>query len=269
MRTYTNMTWPDDPYRTGQQLYRRPAPRLAAFAAGPPVSGSSLAVTSAAAVYLPLHRTQVLTVTEQTLAFGFRAASFEDEAEAPALAAIADLDLMQARRHAAILAGDMLPGDAAVLRMPAGETVLRGLTAVQREWADRRRPAAGRAAMFDCPLDLPGSPTLEQACQQAGITVGQGSCVTGPDQQAAAEVLAALAVERALIIALVAARHRGRYTWAGTLRTDEIMAADAWDCFPQLPAGSPAAAPVLWVTATTRLAPSPPVLTGGLNDRQQ
>ncbi len=29
-------------------------------------------------MYLPLHRTQTLTVTEQTLTFGFRAASADD-----------------------------------------------------------------------------------------------------------------------------------------------------------------------------------------------
>ncbi len=31
IRTYTNLVWPGDPYRTGQQLFRRPQPRLAAF----------------------------------------------------------------------------------------------------------------------------------------------------------------------------------------------------------------------------------------------
>ena len=58
-----------------------------------------------AIVYLPLHRTRPVTVTGQTLAFGFRAVSASDPAELPAVAAVADLDLMQARRHAAVLAG--------------------------------------------------------------------------------------------------------------------------------------------------------------------
>ena len=40
MHVYTNMAWPDDPYRTGQQLYRRPAPRLAAFATWPAFAGA-------------------------------------------------------------------------------------------------------------------------------------------------------------------------------------------------------------------------------------
>lgn len=120
MRTYTNMAWPADPYRTGQQLFRRPAPRLAAFATGPAVGGSRYVPAVVATVYLPLHRTRAVAVTEQTLAFGFRAASIDDEAAAPALAAVADLDLLQPRRHAAILAGRLLDRELAGLQPWAG-----------------------------------------------------------------------------------------------------------------------------------------------------
>jgi hypothetical protein len=49
-------------------------------------------------------------------------------------------------------------------------------------------------------------------------------------------------VERALVIALLSARHLGRYSWEGTLQADEIMAAGAWDCFPHLHIGRPKAA---------------------------
>ena len=60
MRAYTNLTWPDDPYRTGQQLYRRPVSRLAAFAARPGRRGRPPVPAAAAIVYLPLHRTQAV-----------------------------------------------------------------------------------------------------------------------------------------------------------------------------------------------------------------
>lgn len=229
MRTYTNMTWPDDPYRTGQQLYRRPVPRLAAFTAGRAAAGGRPAAAAVAIVYLPLHRTRTLTVTEQTLTFGFRAASTGDAAEMPGLAAIADLDLMQARRHAAILAGHRLADDLAVLWQADDVAVWRGLAAVEREWANRGE-AAGRAAMFDCQLDLPGSPSLEQACQQAGI-IGPHGSPPGEDRSAGHQ-----AVERGLMIALLCARHQGRYDWAGTLCTGQVMAAATWDCLPR-PAG--------------------------------
>lgn len=229
MRTYTNMTWPDDPYRTGQQLYRRPVPRLAAFTARA-ARGGRLAPSAVAIVYLPLHRTRTLTVTEQTLTFGFRAATADDPAEAPGLALIADLDLMQARRHAAVLAGHLVAGELAALRQAVGaEVALRGLHAVEQEWA-ARGPVAGRAAEFDCGLDLPGSPPLELACRQAGITARPEGSPDGVDRDS--WQVAALAVERALMIALVCARHQGRYAWTGTLPTGPVVAAATWDFLP-------------------------------------
>jgi hypothetical protein len=228
MRTYTNLTWPDDPYRTGQQLYRRPVPRLAAFATDQAAAGGRLAPAAVAIVYLPLHRTRTVTVTEQTLTFGFRAASAEDPADMPALAAIADLDLMQARRHAAVLAGHLLASDLAALRQAGDAEALRGLAAVEREWAVRGQ-ATGKAATFDCALDLPGCPPLEHACQQADMATGRGGSERGATRPVGYQA-AALAVERALMIALVCARHHGRYDWAGALRTKHVMATTAWDC---------------------------------------
>ncbi len=91
---------------------------------------------------------------------------------------VADLDLMQARRHAAVLAGYLLASELAALRQAADTAGLRGLAAVEREWADRG-PAAGRAATFDCGLDLPGRPGLEEACQQAGVSVQAGTGLPG------------------------------------------------------------------------------------------
>ena len=225
MRTYTNMAWPDDPYRTGQQLYRRPAPRLAAFATGPPPARGSQAARSAAIVYLPLHRTRPLTVTGQTLTFGFRAASITGEAEAGALAALADLDLLQARRHAAILTGCMLGGELAGLQMAAGVT-LRGLAAVQAEWSSRRTSARARPACSTVPLTCRATRRLDDACQQAHLTGRSGNQAAILDEA----VTAAMAVERALTMALICARHLGRYNWDGTLDIEEIMTASTWDC---------------------------------------
>ena len=167
-----------------------------------------------------------MSVTGQTLTFGFRAASATDPLGVPGVAAAADLDLMQARRHAAVLAGYHLAEDLAALRQAVGMTVRRGLAAVAGDWADRS-PAAGRAALFDCGLDLPGSLSLGQACQQAGI----GPMGTGTARDEGWHPVT-LAVERALVVALLCARHQGRYEWAGTLDTRAVMAASAWDCLP-------------------------------------
>ena len=124
----------------------------------PPRARGRQAARSAAIVYLPLHRTRPLTVTGQTLTFGFRAASITGEAEAGALAGLADLDLIQARRHAAVLTGCMLAGDT---RRPADGSPGPRCAAwppSRQEWAAAARAARGRAAMFDCPADLPGQP---------------------------------------------------------------------------------------------------------------
>jgi hypothetical protein len=226
MRSWSNMTWPDDPYRTGQQLYRRPAPRLAAFTTWPaPASGRS-APAATAIVYLPLHRAGLVTVTGQTLAFGFRATAASGTPAIAGMAAVADLDLLQACSHAAVLAGYLLAGDLAALRAADGMRVRRGLAAVASEWASRG-PAVSRTAMFDCGLDLPGNPALGQACQQAGLSLpGTG------DAREEGWHPAALAVERALAIALLCARHQGHYDWSGTLDTEAAVAASAWDCLP-------------------------------------
>ena len=225
MHVYTNMAWPDDPYRTGQQLYPRPAPRLASFATGPPPARGRHAARSAAIVYLPLHRTRTLTVTGQTLTFGFRAASITGEANAGALTALANLDLLQARRHAAVLTGCMLGGELADLQVTAEET-LRGLAAVQAEWSSRHTSVRGKAGMFDCPADLPGHPSLDEACQQAHLAGRSGHQAAILDEA----VTAAMVVERALVMALICARHLGRYNWDGTLDIQEIMTASTWDC---------------------------------------
>jgi hypothetical protein len=238
MQTWTNLAWPDDPYRTGQQLYRKPAPRLAAFTTWPDAT-SGQAITAAAVVYLPLHRTRPITVTAQTLTFGFRAASASNPAEVPAVATVADLDLMQARRHAAILTGYHLPNDLSALQHANTAAGLRGLTAVASDWGTRK-PAPGCADLFDCALDLPGGPPLGQACQQADISPLSADAIVVEDWHPVT-----LAVERALAIALLCARHQGRYEWAETLDTETVMAASTWDCLPWPQAPAPAAGPAL------------------------
>ncbi|HEY2578809.1 MAG TPA: hypothetical protein VGI74_21095 [Streptosporangiaceae bacterium] len=228
MHTWTNMTWSGDPYRTGQQLYPRPSPRLAAFTVDQATAGGQLAPAAVATVYLPLHRTRPLTVTDQTLTFGFHAVGTDDPAQVPGLAAVANLALMQARRHARILAGHQLAADLAALRQP-DSAALRGLTAVGHDWA-QRSAEPGRAVMFDCGLDLPGGPPLEHACQQAGIVIHAAD----PSRQAAVA-----SVERALLIALVCARHLGHYNWTSTLHIKRVMASTTWDCLPWPQQGTP------------------------------
>ncbi len=236
---YTNLAWPGDPYRTGQQLFRKPGPMLAAFtlasgtlASDPADDAGREALVSAAMVYLPLHRTRAILVTGQAIAFGFQVTTAGGTA-LPGLAQAADLDLARARRHAAILAGHLLADDLTRLQALAGEAVLRGVAATERDWATRQTPVKGKAMMIDCGADLPAR-SLGQACRQAQIIPGAGWDKTAPGRAADSELAAALAVGRALMLALLSARHLGRASWQQDLDITEIITASAWDCFPRL-----------------------------------
>ena len=242
MRTYTNLAWPDDPYRASQQLYARPSPMLAAFAVlltGQPALRAPAAV---AVVYLPLHRTRVLTVTEETVAFGFRAASTADASSIGGLAGFADLDLMQARRHARFLAGHDLSAVLRALRAAAPGRATRGLAAVAAGWADRQARARGTVTLVDVCADLgDGHGDLAEASRAAGVVVAPASaCASSPcpglaGDPGAVERLAAAAAERALATALVCARGLGRYQWETAISTARIMSATTWDLFPVVP----------------------------------
>ncbi len=120
-----------------------------------------------AVAYLPLHRTRAITVTEDTLAFGFRATSTADDGCIPPLAEVADLDLMQARRHARFLAGHALAADLGALREAASGLVASGLAAVESGRADRPARAGGPAAMIDI---RDGRHGLAAICRSAAVT---------------------------------------------------------------------------------------------------
>jgi hypothetical protein len=235
MLTYTNLAWPDDPYRTGQQLYKRPSGMLAAFAVVPPAQSRVTAPAGVAVAYLPLHRTRVITVTEDTVSFGFRAVSTADDGSIDQVARVADLDLLQARRHARFLAGHALGGSLRALRDAAPGLAARGLAAVEVAWDDRQTSARGTAAI----TDISNGRGLGAICRSAGIVLSPASAAGGvtsadPAEPAAAEKQAAAAAEHALAIALACARGLDRYQWEGTLRTARIMAAAAWDLFPDV-----------------------------------
>jgi hypothetical protein len=176
------------------------------------------------------------------LTFGFRAASATGAAETPLLAAVADVDLLQARRHAAVLAGHSLPADLYLLRKhTAAATATRGLAAVEEVWAERHTHRRGTATMIDSAEDLPAPGDLGDASRYADIAPVAGCSQQQPTDM---ELIAAQTVERALVIALACARHLRRYQWPATVDTRPMMLANAWDCFPHLTSiGSTADAP--------------------------
>ena len=238
MLTWTNMTRPGDPHRTGQQLYRRPPGQLAVFAAGGELRGGRRRRSACCVmVYLPLHRTCPVAVTADTLAFGFRATGITQVNETPSLAAVADLDLMQARRHATALAAHA-PRDDLIALQAAATGPVRGLAAARQAWAGRHKSARGMALMIDTARDLPGGPALAAVCQPARVILPASACASR-SAQPRGELSVRTTVAQALAIALACAQYLGRYQWDGTLDITQIMAAHVWDCLPE-PVSAPA-----------------------------
>lgn len=233
--TFTNLAWPEDPYRTGQQLFRKPGPMLTAVAlTTDALTGTSPAAPTAMAVaYLPLNRTRPAAIAGQELDFGFRAVSASDPAGLADLARQVDLDLARARRHASVLAGLLVAEQIDRLQADVGEMVLRGAAAIRRDWADRASPARGKALMIDCGLDLPAR-SLGQACGHAQISAGPGWEQAATGDQAETELAAAQATGTALTVALLAGKHLGRLTWNQDLDITGILTTSVWDRFPRL-----------------------------------
>ena len=130
------MAAPDDPYRTGQQLYRRPCPMLAAFTVAPTADASNLVARG------NRHRVPAAAPDPHAGHNGGDVDLWVPRSQRhlrgrnTALAAVADVDLMQARRHAAVLAGHSLPADLHLLRKHTVDGT-RGLAAVEEIWAER------------------------------------------------------------------------------------------------------------------------------------
>lgn len=241
MREFTNLVWPDDPYHAGQQLYHKPPPMLAAFATLWIDDDEEALPVSAAVVYLRLHRTRPVPL-DTGFPFGFRVAAAEDaHADRPEMREVVGLDLLQARRHAAVLAGHSLADDLYGWRA-AG--INRGIQAVDLLWPGRSSPGRGLAHMVDTAHDGEhAEEDLRQACIRAGVAPGSASHGLAPQQLIADRYasgdtrwLALAAVERALVIALVAGHGTGRCAWSGVLGISQALAAAAWDSFPDLAA---------------------------------
>ena len=169
-------------------LARRPIPHRAAAV---PKSGPLLAAFTVESSRRPgspdyhsgrdrvpaLHRTRPVSITGQTLAFGFRAASITGEAEAAALAAVADLDLSQARRHAAILTGCSCPGRLPSCRCSPGPRCA-ACSLSSRNGPGRHKPAQGGRP---CSTALrPAGPAVSGGCLPAGLPDHRPRLPSGP-----------------------------------------------------------------------------------------
>ena len=208
---------------------------LAAFAVMPPGQAGLRRRAASRSRTCRCTAPALITVTEDTLAFGFRAASAADGGGICPLAGLADLDLMQARRHARFLAGHALSADLRALREAAPGQAARGLAAVAAGWADRQARAGGTATMVDV-----GDDGMDLAAAAAGRIVASPASMAGSSASARR-----LAGDPGPLSSwqrrqpnghwrspCACARGLGRYRWEGTIGTARIMAAATWDLFP-------------------------------------
>ncbi|KLL10578.1 MULTISPECIES: hypothetical protein [Protofrankia] len=237
MHEARNLGWADTPFGASRRPFPERMPLLAAVAVAGGADDPPMAV---GAVYLRLPRACPLLVSDAALRFGFHALAVDDPAEIPAVVAMVDGLLVQARRRAVILAGHRLADDLARLAAAADGRPLRGITAVAAAWQDG---ASGRglARLLDTSHGPHPTPaTLPAVCagyRLTGIppdhdpaTPGRGrSGSAGP--AAAPDPLGQVLV-RALAIALIAARVSGHYQWDDDLHLDTIVEAAAWDQTP-------------------------------------
>lgn len=242
MRVFTNLAWPDDPYGTGR-LYRKVPPLLAAVAVQWIDDGDRAVPVAASVVYLKLHRTRLTVFDGTAVAFGFRALVIERPDDVEDLVEIINLDLLQARRHAAILAGHSLADDLYGLAA-ASKVTPRGITAVEQVWHDRDVPHRAVAQRIDTAHDgATADADLRQVCINAGIAPGTAACglalqsvindhYTRLDQGQTVEWFGAAATEKALIIAMVAGQTAGRCIWSAPADIGASLTVHAWDSFP-------------------------------------
>lgn len=257
MPAFTNMAWPEDPYGTGQ-LWRREPPLLAAFSALWPATGAR-ALAAYAVVYLRLHRTQPVDLSEG-VGFGFRAVVAATGGEVPELVRLIDLDALRARRLAKVVAGYCLAGDLRQIGSLAAGDIGRGIRGLADAWDAPNEIRPGLAQVLDLG-GRDGYPDLATVAADAGILAGSvarafepqpvvGAMASGAAGQAASENLgargakedrerraqwlAACATERALVCAVTAGRMLGRHTWDQALDIGAAMAANAWDCYALL-----------------------------------
>ncbi|WP_239312301.1 hypothetical protein [Frankia sp. Cj3] len=231
MREATNLGWADTPFGAARRPFAERMSLLAAFTV---VGDEGAPPAAAAAVYLRLPR-RPMTVTDTTLRFGFHAVAIDDPSEIPAVVALVDAQLVQARRRAAILAGHRLADELASLAAAAGGRPLRGITAVAACWRanDTER---GVARLLDT-AHGPHPAALPAVCaghQLTGLSPdpdrpGPHPGRTGPVGPAPVPDLLRHTMIRALAIALIAARTSGHYQWHNDLHLGDIIEAEAWD----------------------------------------
>lgn len=224
MPAYTNMAWPGDPYGTGQ-LWRK-EPRLLVGLATRDAGSEGQGALAFAITYLRLSRTPPVDLSAG-VSFGFRAAVATTADEHDQLVRLFDLEVLRARRLARIIAGCRLADDLAAVSAISNQPG-RGIQGLSDRWAGHDDESTGLAHAFDLGGERAyAADDLATVARANGITLPVGNLAGEP----LCKRLATAATERALLCALVAGRSLSEATWEGVLEIEEVIAANAWDCF--------------------------------------
>lgn len=220
MRQTTNLAWPTTPFGASQRPFGKSRPMLAALTV---TTTGDRRLLSAGLVYLTVDSTRTLTLNGthgQVLRFGYEVMTLNRAEPAEVLARVVDARLVACRREAKFVAGHDLAGDLEWLAKHAeGGRHVPGIDSVGELWADRTRKGRAVARMVDTAHDTDSfALDLDEACMLAKL---HSHHIGEPSTRAT--------ITEALGVALIAARHTGRYDWDRMLDLDEIVTEAAWD----------------------------------------
>jgi hypothetical protein len=251
MRSLTNLGWPDTPYGSDKRPFPGNVRLLTALNIRWADDGSDAVPVGAAAVFVPVHRTKVTTITAGTLHFGYRSVVTEDVNDQAELLRVVDRILVQGRRHAAALAWHSYPDDLHAICALAKER-LPGVSSVGDAWHDRATHARGVAPVVDTAADLGRIASIADLAEHHGIDIGLllnalGPCGSaqplhdllsdtdkGTDRALLTDQVAVHALGHALAVALLAGEHLELLTWNVPFAVQDTLANVAWSDLPSL-----------------------------------
>ncbi|MFF3327062.1 hypothetical protein [Streptomyces sp. NPDC002889] len=251
MLEMTNLGWPVTPYGSTAQIVKKPRRLLTGIAALWADDDGSPVLMSAAAVFLDVHRTKPVTVTDGTVNFGYRALAAEGPDDTERLLSALDVLFVQARRDAPAITWHAAQDDLHV--MEALRPGRAGVTGLSEAWAGRSHPEKGIARCVDTAKDVGPDGLLAKTADAAGLPFGpwlrplQDQEHTqqlyelllkhpdDPTSKALATQGAAIgALAQALVTAFIGGRHLDHLTWDTPPNAFEAVRDAACDEFPDL-----------------------------------
>lgn len=235
MRSFTNLSAPDGPYRPESRPRGTREHVLTAVAVDWSYSPQlqMAVVASVSVVHLRMRPAATLGAGRRPVSIGFHTTAVEDDSEGQDLIAHLDKVLAGARRHATVLAGHDLADDLAqVMKLTSDR--LPGVHDAYEAWIGRDVTGHGVPWMVDTCHHVPDDDRLELDVCLDPLTIIQDD---RPGHVRAA-VVGVRSLSRCVAIGLVAAVHTGQFSWDGGFLAQAAVADAAWEVFemPMRPA---------------------------------